>query len=170
LIELVGGAPLVIKLVQGTQGNGVVLAETPNAASSVIDAFRGLDAQFLVQEFVAESRGVDVRCIVLGGEVVAAMLRRAGDGEFRANLHRGGAGEAVAITEDERAIACRAAQVLGLDFAGVDILRAHRGPVVLEVNSSPGLEGIETVTGLDIAGMVAGHLERAVLGAEAARN
>ncbi len=170
LVDLVGGAPLVIKLVQGTQGNGVVLAETRKAAESVIEAFRGLDAQFLVQEFVAESRGVDIRCIVLGGEVVGAMLRRAGDGEFRANLHRGGKAEPTTITEQEREIACRAATILGLDFAGVDILRANRGPVVLEVNSSPGLEGIETVTGLDIAGMVVDHLECAVLGIETARN
>ncbi len=170
LVELVGGTPLVIKLVQGTQGNGVVLAETPNAAESVIDAFRGLDAQFLVQEFVEESRGVDIRCIVINGEVVAAMLRRAGEGEFRANLHRGGKAEATMITDQEREIACRAANILGLKFAGVDILRANRGPVVLEVNSSPGLEGIETVTGLDIAGMVIGYLERTVLGAEVAQS
>lgn len=170
LVDLVGGAPMVIKLVQGTQGNGVVLAETAKAAESVIDAFRGLDAQFLVQEFVEESRGVDIRCVVLGGEVAAAMLRRAGDGEFRANLHRGGKAEPIAITDQEREVARRAAKILGLEFAGVDILRANRGPVVLEVNSSPGLEGIETVTGLDIAGMVVGHIERAVLGMEAARN
>ncbi|MDZ4861409.1 MAG: 30S ribosomal protein S6--L-glutamate ligase [Candidatus Hydrogenedentes bacterium] len=159
VISLVGGEPIVVKLIQGTQGKGVVLAETHNAAESVIDAFRGLDAQFLVQEFIAESRGVDVRCIVLGGKVIAAMLRRAGDGEFRANLHRGGKPEPVTITDDERNIACHAAGVLGLDFAGVDILRASRGPVVLEVNSSPGLEGIESVTGIDIAGMVIEHLE-----------
>ncbi|MCC6155079.1 MAG: 30S ribosomal protein S6--L-glutamate ligase [Candidatus Hydrogenedentes bacterium] len=170
LVELVGGTPLVIKLVQGTQGNGVVLAETQNAAESVIDAFRGLDAQFLVQEFIEESRGVDIRCIVLDGEVVAAMMRKAGEGEFRANLHRGGKAEVTQITEQERAIASRAAEILGLKFAGVDILRAKRGPVVLEVNSSPGLEGIETVTGLDIAGMVIGHLERTILGAEIAQS
>ena len=166
VMGLVGGAPLVVKLVQGTQGNGVVLAETRKAAESVIEAFRGLDAQFLVQEFVAESRGVDIRCLVLGNEVAAAMLRRAGEGEFRANLHRGGRAEAVTITPEERAAACHAAQILGLQFAGVDILRSARGPVVLEVNSSPGLEGIEGVTGLDIAGMVIEHLERAVAPAE----
>lgn len=170
LIDLVGGAPTVIKLVQGAQGNGVVLAETRKAAESVIEAFRGLDAQFLVQEFVEESRGVDIRCLVLGDKVVGAMLRRAGEGEFRANLHRGGKAEPTTITEEERAIACRAAQILGLEFAGIDILRAKRGPVVLEVNSSPGLEGIETVTGLDIASMVVNRLERLVPSVEPARN
>lgn len=162
LIALAGGAPLVVKLIHGTQGNGVVLAETHKAAESVIGAFRNLDAQFLVQEFVQEARGVDIRCIVIDGEVVASMLRRAGEGEFRSNLHRGGKAEPVTITPEERIIAAQAASVLGLRFAGVDIMRANRGPVVLEVNSSPGLEGIETVTGIDIAGMVVDHIERAL--------
>jgi len=159
VIDLAGDAPIVVKLIQGTQGKGVVLAETRNAAESVIDAFRGLDAQFLVQEYIEESRGVDIRCLVLGGAVIASMLRRAGEGEFRSNLHRGGKAESVTISEEERIIACHAAEVLGLTFAGVDILRAKRGPVVLEVNSSPGLEGIETVTGIDVAGLVIEHID-----------
>jgi len=159
LIEMVGGAPLVVKLLEGTQGIGVVLAETRQAAESVIDAFRGLNAHILVQEFIKEARGCDIRCLVIGGQVVAAIERVAKAGEFRSNLHRGGSARRVAINEQEREIAVRAAATLGLDVAGVDILRAERGPLVMEVNASPGLEGIEKTTGLDIAGMMIGWIE-----------
>ncbi|MDU7468328.1 MAG: 30S ribosomal protein S6--L-glutamate ligase, partial [Serratia marcescens] len=160
LIELVGGAPLVVKLVEGTQGIGVVLAETRQAAESVIDAFRGLNAHILVQEYVREAQGRDVRCLVVGGRVVAAIERQAKPGEFRSNLHRGGTARKVTITARERAIAVKAASTLGLDVAGVDILRAERGPLVMEVNASPGLEGVETTTGLDIAGMMIEYIEQ----------
>ncbi|CAI1600002.1 MULTISPECIES: 30S ribosomal protein S6--L-glutamate ligase [Serratia] len=160
LIELVGGAPLVVKLVEGTQGIGVVLAETRQAAESVIDAFRGLNAHILVQEYVREAQGCDVRCLVVGGRVVAAIERQARPGEFRSNLHRGGTARKVTITARERAIAVKAANTLGLDVAGVDILRAERGPLVMEVNASPGLEGVETTTGLDIAGMMIEYIEQ----------
>lgn len=160
LIELVGGAPLVVKLVEGTQGIGVVLAETRQAAESVIDAFRGLNAHILVQEYVREAQGCDVRCLVVGGRVVAAIERQAKPGEFRSNLHRGGTARKVTITARERAIAVKAASTLGLDVAGVDILRAQRGPLVMEVNASPGLEGVETTTGLDIAGMMIEYIEQ----------
>lgn len=159
LIEMVGGAPLVVKLVEGTQGIGVVLAETRQAAESVIDAFRGLNAHILVQEFIKEARGRDVRCLVIGGEVVGAIEREAKDGDFRSNLHRGGTARRVTISESEREIAIKAAATLGLDVAGVDILRATRGPLVMEVNASPGLEGIEQTTGLDIAAMMIGWIE-----------
>lgn len=159
LIEMVGGAPLVVKLLEGTQGIGVVLAETRQAAESVIDAFRGLNAHILVQEFIKEARGCDIRCLVIGGQVVAAIERVAKAGEFRSNLHRGGSARRVVINEQERGIAVRAAATLGLDVAGVDILRAERGPLVMEVNASPGLEGIEKTTGLDIAGMMIGWIE-----------
>lgn len=154
LINLAGGAPLVLKLLEGTQGRGVVLAETRQAAESVIDAFRGLKVHFLAQEFIKEARGADIRCFVIGDKVVASMLRRAKPGEFRSNLHRGGRAELVKITPEERSIATRAANIIGLDVAGVDILRANHGPVVMEVNSSPGLEGIERATGKDIARMI----------------
>jgi len=160
LIELVGGAPLVVKLVEGTQGIGVVLAETRQAAESVIDAFRGLNAHILVQEFIAEAKGCDIRCLVIGNEVVAAIERRAKAGDFRSNLHRGGQATVVEITPREREIALAAAHTLGLDVAGVDILRANRGPLVMEVNASPGLEGIEKATGLDIAGRMIHWIER----------
>ena len=160
LIELVGGAPLVVKLVEGTQGIGVVLAETRRAAESVIDAFRGLNAHIPVQEYVREAQGSDVRCTVVGGRVVAAIERQAKPGEFRSNLHRGGTARKVTITAGERAIAVKAASTLGLDVAGVDILRAERGPLVMEVNASPGLEGVETTTGLDIAGMMIEYIEQ----------
>jgi len=143
LIEMVGGAPLVVKLVEGTQGIGVVLAETRQAAESVIDAFRGLNAHILVQEYIQEAKGRDIRCLVVGDEVVAAIERQAKEGDFRSNLHRGGVARVVEITAREREIALLAAQTLGLDVAGVDILRADRGPLVMEVNASPGLEGIE---------------------------
>ncbi|MDH2911523.1 30S ribosomal protein S6--L-glutamate ligase [Kosakonia sp. HypNH10] len=160
LIDMVGGAPLVVKLVEGTQGIGVVLAETRQAAESVIDAFRGLNAHILVQEFIAEAKGCDIRCLVIGNEVVAAIERRAKAGDFRSNLHRGGQATVVEITPREREIALAAAQTLGLDVAGVDILRANRGPLVMEVNASPGLEGIEKASGLDIAGRMIHWIER----------
>ena len=160
LIALVGGAPLVVKLVEGTQGIGVVLAETRQAAESVIDAFRGLNAHILVQEYIREAQGCDIRCLVIGRKVVAAMARQARPGEFRSNLHRGGTASPVTLTAAERAIAVKAAATLGLDVAGVDILRADRGPLVLEVNASPGLEGIEATTGLDIAGMMIARIEQ----------
>ena len=149
LIDMVGGAPLVVKLVEGTQGIGVVLAETRQAAESVIDAFRGLNAHILVQEYIKEAQGCDIRCLVVGDEVVAAIERRAKEGDFRSNLHRGGAASVASITPQEREIAIKAARTMALDVAGVDILRANRGPLVMEVNASPGLEGIEKTTGLE---------------------
>jgi len=145
--------------VEGTQGIGVVLAETRQAAESVIDAFRGLNAHILVQEYIRAAQGSDVRCLVVGGKVVAAIERQAKPGEFRSNLHRGGTARKVSITAKERAVAVKAATTLGLDVAGVDILRATRGPLVMEVNASPGLEGVETTTGLDIAGMMIEYIE-----------
>lgn len=154
LINLAGGAPLVLKLLEGTQGRGVVLAETRQAAESVIDAFRGLKVHFLAQEFIKEAQGADIRCFVIGDKVVATMMRRAKDGEFRSNLHRGGRAELVKITPEERSTAVRAANIMGLNVAGVDILRSHHGPVVMEVNSSPGLEGIEGATGKDVAKLI----------------
>ena len=159
VIEMVGGAPLVIKLHEGTQGNGVVLAETKKAAESVIDAFRQLDANILVQEFVKEAGGRDLRCIVVGGRVVAAMVRHAAPGDFRSNLHRGGSAEAAKLTTKERRTAVKAAKALGLNVAGVDLLRSDRGPLVLEVNSSPGLEGIEGATGVDVAAEIIEFVE-----------
>ncbi len=160
LIKMVGGAPLVVKLLEGTQGVGVVLADTGKAAESVVDAFRELDANILVQEFIREANGEDIRCLVVGDKVVAAMLRRAKEGEFRSNLHRGGSASLTKISPEERATAVRAARVLGLNVAGVDILRSRRGPLVMEVNPSPGLEGIERTTGKDIAGMIIEFIER----------
>lgn len=160
LIDMVGGAPLVVKLVEGTQGIGVVLAETRQAAESVVDAFRGLNAHILVQEYIKEAKGRDIRCLVVGNEVVAAIERRAKDGDFRSNLHRGGVATVADITAAEREIAVKAAQTLGLDVAGIDILRASRGPLVMEVNASPGLEGVETTTGIDIAGKMIEWIER----------
>ena len=160
LIKMVGGAPLVVKLVEGTQGIGVVLAETRQAAESVIDAFRGLNAHILVQEYIQEAKGCDIRCFVVGDDVVAAIERRAKPGDFRSNLHRGGVARVADITPQEREIALRAAQTLGLDIAGVDILRSDRGPLVMEVNASPGLEGIESTTGIDIATLMIQWIER----------
>jgi len=159
VIEMVGGAPLVIKLLEGTQGIGVVLAETRQAAKSVIEAFMGLDVNILIQEFIKEAGGSDIRCLVIGDKVVAAMKRQGREGEFRSNLHRGGTAELVRITPEERSTAVRAARVMGLNMAGVDILRSNHGPVVMEVNSSPGLQGIETSTGKDIADMVIRFIE-----------
>jgi ribosomal protein S6--L-glutamate ligase len=159
LIAMVGGPPLIVKLLQSTQGKGVVLAENRQAASSVIDAFRNADANFLVQEFVADAAGQDIRCLVLDGKVIAAMRREACPGDFRSNLHRGGAAHKVKITPEEKRIAIKATRCMGLKFAGVDILRSAKGPLLLEVNSSPGLEGVTTVTGLDIAGKVIEYIE-----------
>ncbi|MEW7314219.1 30S ribosomal protein S6--L-glutamate ligase [Buttiauxella gaviniae] len=160
LIDMVGGAPLVVKLVEGTQGIGVVLAETRQAAESVIDAFRGLNAHILVQEYIKEAQGRDIRCLVVGNKVVAAIERQAKPGDFRSNLHRGGVANQVTITEREREIALHAAATLGLDVAGVDILRAERGPLVMEVNASPGLEGIEKTSGVDIATLMIKWIEQ----------
>ncbi len=160
LIKMVGGAPLVIKLLEGTQGIGVVLAETRKAAESVIEAFMGLQANIMVQEFIKEAGGSDIRCFVIGEKVVAAMKRQALEGEFRSNLHRGGSASLIKITPQERATAVKAAKVMGLNVAGVDILRSGRGPLVMEVNSSPGLEGIEAATGKDVAGMIIQFLEK----------
>lgn len=160
LIEMVGGAPLVIKLLQGTQGIGVVLAETKKAAESVIESFLGLKASVLVQEYIKEAGGADIRCLVIGDKVVAAMKRQARAGEFRSNIHRGGSASLIKITPEERSTATRAAKTMGLNVCGVDILRSAHGPVVMEVNSSPGLEGIESATNRDIAGMVISFLEK----------
>lgn len=160
LIELVGGAPLVIKLLEGTQGLGVVLAESFNAAQSVIGAFRQLNANILVQSFVKEAGGADLRCFVVNGKVVGAMRRQGPEGEFRSNLHRGGTASVAKLTPEERKTAVRSAKVLGLGVAGVDMLRSNDGPVVMEVNSSPGLEGIEAATEKDIAGAIIDYLER----------
>lgn len=159
LIKLVGGAPLVVKLLEGTQGKGVVLAETFKAAESVIDAFRELGANFLVQEFIKEAGGSDVRCLVVGNKVVAAMERTAKEGEFRSNLHRGGTAALTKLTPQERATAVKAAKTMGLNVAGVDLLRGASGPLIMEVNSSPGLEGIEAATHKDVAGLIIKYIE-----------
>lgn len=160
LIKLVGGAPLVIKLLEGTQGKGVVLAETTQAAESVIDAFRDLDEYFLVQEFIKEADGSDIRCFVIGNKVVASMMRKAKSGEFRSNLHRGGTAVEVKLTPEERKTATRAASAMGLNVSGVDIIRSKHGPLVIEVNSSPGLEGIEKSTGVDVANSIIQYIEK----------
>jgi ribosomal protein S6--L-glutamate ligase len=162
LIEMVGGAPLVVKLLEGTQGRGVVLAETRKAAESVINAFKSLNANLLVQEFIKEAGGKDIRCFVVDGKVVASMQRQAAEGEFRANLHQGGTASVVRITPSERAMALRATKTLGLKVAGVDIIRSRNGPLLLEVNSSPGLEGIELATGKDVAGSMISSIEKAL--------
>ena len=159
LIDVVGGAPLIVKLLEGTQGIGVVLAETTKAAHSVIGAFLQLDANILVQQYVRETRGADVRAFVVGGEVIAAMRREAAPGEFRANLHRGGRAVAVKLSDAEKEMAVRAARTLGLGVAGVDYLPADQGPLVIEVNSSPGLEGIEGATGVDVAAAIVAYVE-----------
>jgi ribosomal protein S6--L-glutamate ligase len=155
-----GDAPVVIKLLEGTQGVGVVLAETKQAAESVIEAFRGLKANFIVQEYIKEAGGSDVRCFVIGDKVVASMMRKGKEGEFRSNLHRGGTAKLVKITPEERSTAVRSAKAMGLNVAGVDLLRSNHGPVVMEVNSSPGLEGIEAATRKDVAGMIIEFIEK----------
>jgi len=159
LIKNVGGAPLVIKLLEGTQGIGVVLADSNKAAESIIEAFMGLKANILVQEFIAEAGGADIRCFVVGGKVVASMKRQGADGDFRSNLHRGGSAQVIRLSKEERATAVNAAKIMGLNVCGVDILQSKRGPVVMEVNSSPGLEGIEKATKKDIAGMIYEFIE-----------
>ena len=160
MLKMVGGAPAVIKLLEGTQGIGVVLAETEKAAESVIEAFMGLKANILIQEFIKEAGGADIRCFVVGGKVVAAMKRQGKDGEFRSNLHRGGSAMLVKLTPEERSTAVRAAAIMGLNVCGVDILRSNHGPVVMEVNSSPGLEGIEQATEKDVATMIVQFIEK----------
>lgn len=160
LIDSVGGAPCVIKLLEGTQGIGVVLGETKAAAKSMIEAFGGLNANILVQEFIKEAGGSDIRAFVIGGKVIAAMQRTGAEGDFRSNIHRGGSATTIRITPEERSTAVRAAKALGLNVCGVDMLRANHGPVVMEVNSSPGLEGIEGATGKDIAGMIIEFIEK----------
>ena len=160
LIKNVGGAPVVIKLLEGTQGIGVVLAETKKAAESIIEAFMGLKANILVQEFIKEAGGADIRCLVVGDKVVAAMKRQGAEGEFRSNLHRGGSAEVVKLSPAERKTAVDAAKAMGLNMCGVDILRSNNGPVVMEVNSSPGLEGIENATGKDVAKLIIQLLEK----------
>jgi len=162
LLAMLGEPPHVIKLNEGAQGQGVLLAEKQAVSQSVIEAFRGLYANFLVQEFIREASGADIRCFVVGGRVVGAMRRQGKDGEFRSNLHRGGSASATELSARETDIALRAARTMGLNIAGVDLLRARRGPLVLEVNSSPGLEGIEAATGVDIAGAIIEYLERRV--------
>jgi ribosomal protein S6--L-glutamate ligase len=159
MLNMVGGAPAVIKLLEGTQGIGVVLAETKKAAESVVEAFMGLKANILIQEFIKEAGGADMRCLVVGGKVVAAMKRQGKEGEFRSNLHRGGSASIVRLTPEERSTAVRAAGIMGLNVCGVDILRSNHGPVVMEVNSSPGLEGIETSTQKDVAAMIIHFIE-----------
>ena len=160
LLRIAGGAPVVIKLLEGTQGVGVVLAETKKAAESVIEAFRGLKANFMVQEFIEEAGGADIRCFVIGDKVVAAMMRQGKEGEFRSNLHRGGAASLIKITPEERSTAVRSAKAMGLNVAGVDLLRSNHGPVVMEVNSSPGLEGIEKATKKDVAALIIEFIEK----------
>ena len=159
LIRNVGGAPLVVKLLEGTQGIGVVLAETNKTAEAIIEAFMGLKADILVQEFIGEAGGADLRCFVVGGKVVAAMKRQGAEGEFRSNLHRGGSATLIRLSKEERATAVNAAKVMGLNVCGVDILQSKTGPVVMEVNSSPGLEGIESATNKDVASMVIQFIE-----------
>jgi ribosomal protein S6--L-glutamate ligase len=160
LIRMVGGAPLVIKLLEGTQGKGVVLAESHQSAVSIINAFKGMHANILVQEYIEESRGKDIRCFVIGDKVVAAIKRQAKDGEFRANVHQGGKALKVKLSPQERAIAIAAAKTMGLKVAGVDLVRSNHGPLVLEINSSPGLEGIETTTHVNIAGKIIQYIEK----------
>lgn len=159
LIQNVGGAPLVIKLLEGTQGIGVVLADTNKNAESIIEAFMGLKANILVQEFIKEAGGADIRCFVVGDKVVAAMKRQGAEGEFRSNLHRGGSASLIRLTKEERATAVNAAKVMGLNICGVDILQSNTGPVVMEVNSSPGLEGIETATDKNVAAIIYEFIE-----------
>jgi ribosomal protein S6--L-glutamate ligase len=160
VIKIAGGAPVVIKLLEGTQGIGVVLGETEQSAKSVVEAFRGANVNILVQEFIKEAGGSDIRVFVVGGKVVASMMRTGAEGDFRSNLHRGGTAKTIKITPEERSTAIRAAKVMGLNVAGVDLLRANHGPVIMEVNSSPGLEGLEGATGLDVAGTIIEFMEK----------
>ena len=160
VLELAGGAPVVIKLLEGTQGIGVVLADTKRSAKSVVEAFRGAGVNILLQEFIKEAGGTDIRAIVVGGRVVAAMKRTGVEGDFRSNLHRGGSAELIKLSPEERSTAIRSAKAMGLNVCGVDMLRANHGPVVMEVNSSPGLEGVEKATGLDIAGKIIEYIEK----------
>ncbi|MDP2386487.1 MAG: 30S ribosomal protein S6--L-glutamate ligase [Bacteroidota bacterium] len=160
LVQSVGGAPCIVKLLEGTQGIGVILAESKKVATSVIEAFLKLNAAMLVQEFIGEAKGADIRAFVIDGQVVGAMKRQAKDGEFRSNLHRGGTAEVIKLSAEERATAIKAAKKLGLGIAGVDMLQSERGPLVMEVNSSPGLEGIQKATGIDIAGKIIEYVER----------
>ena len=159
ILAIVGGAPAVIKLLEGTQGIGVVLGETEKSAKSVIEAFRGANVNILVQEFIKEAGGSDIRSLVVGGKVVASMQRTGAAGEFRSNLHRGGSAKPIRITPEERSTAVRAAKVMGLNVCGVDMLRSNHGPVVMEVNSSPGLEGVEKATGIDVAEKIITFIE-----------
>ncbi len=160
LIQMVGGAPLIVKLLEGTQGKGVLLADTEQAAQSTIEAFRTLKTRFLVQEFIKEAGGADIRCFVIGDKVVASMIRKGKAGEFRSNIHRGGSAAQIKITPEERSTATRSARIMGLNVAGVDLLRSNHGPLVMEVNSSPGLEGIENATGIDVAGKIIEFIEK----------
>jgi len=160
LIKLVGGAPLVVKLLEGTKGVGVVLAETNKAAESVINAFKSLKADVLVQQYIKESKGCDIRCFVIGGQVVASMERIAQDGEFRANIHLGATARAVEVSDEEREMAIKATKIIGLEVAGVDMVRSGTGPKILEINSSPGLEGIEGATGINVAEKMIEYLEK----------
>lgn len=161
VLRLAGGAPLVIKLLEGTQGLGVVLADTDRSAKSVIEAFRAANTNILVQEFIKEAGGTDIRAIVIGGKVIAAMKRTGAEDDFRSNLHRGGSAQLIKLSPEERSTAIRSAKAMGLNVCGVDMLRANHGPVVMEVNSSPGLEGVEKATGIDVATKVIEHLEKA---------
>jgi ribosomal protein S6--L-glutamate ligase len=162
LVERVGGAPLVIKLLEGTQGLGVVLAETKKAGQSVIEAFHGLKARIIVQEFIKEAKGADIRAFIVNNRVIGAMKRQGAEGEFRSNLHRGGKAEVIKLSKEEKTAALNAAKALGLSIAGVDLLQSDRGPLILEVNSSPGLEGIEKATGINIAGKIIEFVESSV--------
>ncbi len=162
MIAHVGGAPLIIKLLEGTQGLGVVLAETKNAAESVIEAFNGLEARVIVQEYIKEAKGADLRAFVVDGQIVGAMKRQGKEGEFRSNLHRGGTAEIITLSDEEENAAIKAAKAMGLGVAGVDMLQSERGPLILEVNSSPGLEGIEKATGKDIAKTIIRYIERSI--------
>ncbi len=161
ILEMLGGPPVVIKLLEGTQGIGVVLGETQTSATSMIQAFGGLKANILVQEFIKEAGSQDIRCLVVGDRVVASMMRKGAPGDFRSNLHRGGSAQSIRITPEERSTAVRAAHIMGLNVCGVDLLRSNHGPVVMEVNSSPGLEGLEKATGIDVAGKIIAFLEKA---------
>lgn len=160
VLQLAGGAPIVIKLLEGTQGIGVVLADTDRSAKSVVEAFRGAKVNILLQEFIKEAGGTDIRALVVGGKVVAAMQRTGAEDDFRSNLHRGGSAKAIKISPEERSTAIRSAKAMGLNVCGVDMLRANHGPVVMEVNSSPGLEGVEKATGIDIAGKIIEFMEK----------